>query len=142
MYKLIGKSDSKISDKFYDFIYELLHNIRLGKIQLIESELLKKDEEIKEIQGSHEEEIKEITTKLSDNKQTKNQLNYTRAIQHHLDKICYKAKHPVMNFEIIFNTRRDPLVRLNERVKELKKIHSITVPINVIEYEIEQIINN
>ena len=60
LYKLMYKSHSKIADKFQDFVYNLLHNLRTKKISMIESKLNEQNKLIEEQKILIEEQNKKI----------------------------------------------------------------------------------
>ena len=60
LYKIISKSHSLIAEKFEEFIYNLLHNLRTKKISIIENENNQLKQNIKEQKKIIEEQKKKI----------------------------------------------------------------------------------
>ncbi len=67
LYKIISKSRSKIANKFEEFIYNLLHDLRTKKILLIENQLQKQNKIIEE-KNKEIEKIKNDPLRIYNNK--------------------------------------------------------------------------
>ena len=104
--------------------YEEAVLLRFGKFKIIKEQ---------------EDKIKVINNISEENKDKKNNLIKTRTIQHK-NKQLYEAINTNNSFKIIFNTYRNPLKRLRERINELidKKIE---IDSKIINYEINEMIN-
>ena len=105
LYEIMFRARNEKCARFRLTLMKLIKEIRLNHIQLIKNEY-----EQTKIQSMEDQKHIDLKDKLID----------TRVIQHQLltpDRLMYKAI--IGQFKIIFNTKRNPIIRLNERVKEL-----------------------
>ena len=125
LYEVIYRSDKEICKNLRFKFSKLLHDLRVGNKTIISKE----NEQLKLTNQQSKEETKEHKKTIFVNKKF---FNKTKPV--------YQAKLVGTNFNITFQTSRNPLIRLRERLIEIKrKGNEVTYDVTM--FEINELLN-